>query len=87
MAVCARAVQQPDGSFLLGIDSSTTDLSQCAYAVETGSESVLGQLAQMTPDDALVIATAVAGLWAVAWGFRQIFAAISFNKGASNESE
>jgi hypothetical protein len=72
MASCARAVQQADGSFLLALDPSQTDPAVCAYVIESGQESVLGSLGTMTTDDALVISGAVALLWALAWGLRQV---------------
>lgn len=71
MPVCARVVQYTDGSSLLALDPAVTNLSTCAYVVETGSEfGGWTQLLSMTPDEALVISGAVALLWAVAWGFR-----------------
>lgn len=77
MPTCARAILQPDGSYLLGLDPSETNPSTCAYVVETGTESLLGSMAALTPDDAQTIAVAVAGLWAVAWVFRLIAQSMS----------
>lgn len=87
MAVCARAILQSDGSYLLGIDPSVTDSATCAYVVETGSESLLFSLAAMTTDDALVISSAVAAIWAAAWGLRQVRISITqfFNEGSQDE--
>jgi hypothetical protein len=54
---------------------------QCASGVVMPVDTVisesspllnLGQLLAMTPDDALIISTAIAVLWAVAWGFRAV---------------
>lgn len=70
MPVCARAVQQADGSYLLALDPAETNASTCAYVVSTGTESLLGSLADLSPENALVISIAAAGVWAVAWGFR-----------------
>lgn len=72
MAICAHAVQQPDGSYLLGLDPTVTDPAQCAYVVETGGESVIGSLASLTTDQALLIGTAVWALWGLCWGFKQV---------------
>lgn len=72
MPVCATALLQPDGSYLLALNPAETNLSACAYAVETGSESLLGTLAAMTPDNALVISGAVALFWGTCWGFRML---------------
>lgn len=77
MAVCAQAIQQADGSFLLALDPSVTNPSTCAYVVETGTESLLGSVAALSLDDAQAIALAVCGLWAVAWVFRLISHSIS----------
>jgi len=71
MAICARAIQQPDGSYLLGLDPSVTNPSTCPYVVETGTESALGSLAALTPEDAVVISWSVGALWVVAWGIKQ----------------
>lgn len=72
MSVCAHAVLQPDGSYLLGLDPSVTNLSTCAYVVDTGTDSLIGDLASLSPDDAQEIALAVCGLWVIAWVFRLI---------------
>lgn len=85
MPVCAIAIEQPDGSFLLGLDPSVTNPSTCAYVVETGSESLIGSLAAMTPNEALVISAASAGVWAVAWGFRLIGKSLNLNERSDHE--
>lgn len=70
MPVCARAIIQPDGSYLLGLDPSVTDPTTCAYVVETGSEAGISSLFALTPSDASQIAGAIAVVWAGAWGIR-----------------
>jgi len=72
MAICAHAVQQADGSYLLGLNPAVTDLSTCAYVVETGSENLLGSIASLSVEQALLIASAAAALWATMWGIRQL---------------
>ena len=72
MPVCARAVVQPDGSFLLGLDPAVTDLTTCAYVVETGSASGWRELGNMSIENAQVIGGFVGVVWAVAWGFRAV---------------
>jgi hypothetical protein len=79
VAACAKLVLQSDGSYLVGVDPAITDLSTCAYVVETGGEFSLGSLMNLSPDDALVISVAVAGLWAVAWAFKQVIHAVNLN--------
>jgi len=72
MTICAKAVLQSDGSYLLGLDPSITDFSACTYVVESGSDFALYSLAGMTVSDATVISSAIVAVWAVAFGFRQL---------------
>lgn len=84
MAVCASAVEQPDGSFVLKLEPSITDVTTCQYVVHTGTEVAFAPLLSMSPNEALVISAAVAGLWAVAWGFKQVGRSL---KGNENEAD
>jgi hypothetical protein len=79
MPVCAVLITEPDGSSVFALDTSQqTDLSTCAYVVQTGSDfTPINFWQNLGPDDALTICTAVALLWAVAWGFRQVGKAIN----------
>ena len=70
MPVCAQAVQQPDGSFLIGLIPAVTDLTTCAYVVQTGGESGFHALFDLSPNDAALIASAVALVWGMCWSFR-----------------
>ena len=72
MPVCARAVAQPDGSFLLALDPAVTDTSTCAYVVETGGETGWLQLSNLDIPGAEVISACVAGLWGIAWAFKAV---------------
>lgn len=85
MGVCARAVLQADGSYFLALDPAETNPATCAYVVETGSEYSIGSLATLTPDEALTISGAVAGLWAVAWGIRQVAQLLSIHERSYDE--
>lgn len=85
MAVCARAVQQPDGSFLLGLDPAVTDLTTCAYVVETGSATGWRELGNMSIDNATEIGSYVGVVWAIAWGFRAVAKSLSL-QGPENEN-
>lgn len=85
MAVCAKAVQQPDGSYLLALDPAVTDVSACAYVVQSGTDSAWQDLANMSISDAQVIGAYVGGVWAIAWGFKAI--AKSFLTSQGNENE
>lgn len=80
MPVCAKAIQQPDGSYLLGLDPSVTNPSTCEYVVETGAESFYGSILTMTPEQALQVSGAVCFLWASAWVIREL---IRFLRGKS----
>lgn len=72
MAVCAKAIQQPDGTFLLALDPAVTDPATCAYVVATGGEEAYGSLLSLTTDQALTIGAAVWVLWGTVWGFKQV---------------
>lgn len=85
MAVCAKAVLQPDGAYLLVLDPSITDTSTCAYVVETGSSNSWRELGNLSLQDAELISAHVVFVWVLAWGFRAIRYAISTNEGISNE--
>lgn len=87
MATCARAVEQPNGSFLLALDPSVTDPATCAYVIETGGENALGSLLSLTTDQALTIGSAVWLLWAVCWGFKQVARSVLNPTNEGNENE
>jgi hypothetical protein len=80
MAVCARAVQQSDGSFLLGLDPAVTDLSTCAYVVETGSSNAWSELGNMSIENAQLVGAEVGAVWAIAWGFRAVLKSLFNSK-------
>lgn len=77
MPVCARAIQQPDGTFLLALDPANTSPATCAYVVDTGSSSAWAELGSMTIEDASYITGLVALLWAGAWGIRLVIMALT----------
>jgi hypothetical protein len=79
MPVCARAIQQPDGTLVLALAPTVTDLSTCPYLVEDGASNAWRELGNMSIEDAQVIGVAVGLLWAGAWGFKAIRKAISLN--------
>jgi hypothetical protein len=70
MPVCAKAIQQADGTYLLALDPANTQASTCAYVVDTGSSSAWAELGSMTINDATVITGSAAAVWAIAWGIR-----------------
>ena len=80
MGVCARTVQQPDGTLLLALDPSVTDTSTCAYVVGTGASNAWSELGNMSIDNAHQIGLSVGLLWAGMWGFKAISKAISINE-------
>lgn len=79
MPVCARAIQQPDGTLLLALDPARPDLSTCPYVVDDGASNAWRELGNMSTDNAMVIGVAVGGVWAIAWGFRAVISALSTN--------
>jgi len=85
MSVCAKAIQQPDGTLLLALDPTNTDTSTCAYVVESGASNAWQELGNMSIGDAQVISAYVAGVWAVAWGIKAIRKLLSINEGSRDE--
>jgi predicted esterase YcpF (UPF0227 family) len=79
VAVCARAVLQPDGSFYLALDPTVTDLSTCAYVVEDGASNAWRELGNLSLENSQVIGVSVGLVWAVAWGFKMIIRSINLN--------
>lgn len=71
MPICARAIQQPDGSFLLGLDPSVIDVSTCPFVVQTATESANSFLS-ISAQDGLTISYAIFACWAVAWAFKSL---------------
>lgn len=84
MPVCARALQQADGTLLLALDPSHPNLSTCQYLVEDGASNAWRELGMMTLESAHTIAFSVGLLWTGAWVFRTIGRAIPSD---NNESE
>jgi hypothetical protein len=81
MASCARAVQQADGSYLLALDVQSTDLTACAFVVESGAE--LGNsMFSMTAQDGGLYSSYIVGCWVVAFSIRAIAQIL---KGSENE--
>jgi hypothetical protein len=82
MPVCARAVQQADGSLALVLDPSATDLTACAYVVQTGAE--LGNsLVSFSASDGALLSSGVISCWLAAYGIRSVIEVI---KGPTNET-
>jgi len=79
MAVCARTVQQADGTLLLALDPAVTNTATCAYVVESGASNAWRELGNMSIQDAEAISYHIGLVWAVAWGFKAIGRAIPLN--------
>ncbi len=75
---------QPVNNFMV-IDYTNTNLTACAFVVETGAEYFSRPLPALTPDEALVISSAVAALWAGAWCFKALVKTL--NIGDSHEAD
>lgn len=82
MPVCARAVQQADGSMALVLDTTQTNVSACTYVVQTGPE-VASSLVALSIEDGGLISSAIVGCWAAAYGIRQL---VNFVQTGSNEA-
>lgn len=76
MAVCARAVQQADGTLLLALDPTAKDLSACPYVVQDGATTAWQELGSMSIENAHVIGLALGLVWATAFTFRLLARAI-----------
>ena len=72
MPICANQITNADGSIGLVLNPAQPNLSQCSFAVMTGSEAVNTGLLQLTPEDALTLLVPICGVWATAWAFKQI---------------
>lgn len=81
MAVCARGVQQPDGAVLLALDPTATDLTACAYVVESGMD-ISNSFLLMSAEDGAVFSGGVITCWFTAYVIRSIIFII---KGSTNE--
>lgn len=86
MPVCARAVQQPDGTLLLALEPTAQDLSTCQYLVEDGASNAWRELGNLSIENAHVIGLAVGAVWAVAFGIRAVVRALSLNSNESTET-
>lgn len=86
MPVCARVIQQPDGALVLALDPAASDLSSCAYVVETGSAtSAWSELGNLTIPQAQQVGMGVVLVWAIAWTFRVLAKSISSFESSQNE--
>lgn len=83
MPTCAQAVQQADGSLALVLEPSVSDVSTCAYVVQSGSE-VADSLVALTAEDGAAISTMIVSVWAAAWGVRAVIDVVR-NSGSSDE--
>lgn len=71
MPTCAKLVSLPDGSMVLALDTSATNLTMCAYVVESGLE-VNNSLLSMTAQDGGVFVAGLITCWLTAFGIRSI---------------
>lgn len=85
MPVCARAIQQPDGTLLLALDPAAPDLSACPYVVETGSANAWQELGNLSLVNASEISAYVGLVWAIAWGIKTIAKSFFYTNGNENE--
>lgn len=86
MAVCARAVQQPDGTLVLALDPTATDLSTCPYVVQDGATNAWHELGNLSIENAQSVGLMVGAVWATAFVFRVLIRALALNQNESPES-
>jgi len=74
MAICAKGVYQTNGQWYLAIDFYNTNVTTCAYVIETPGSSLTAwqELGNLSIANAAVISVYVGVVWAVAWGARAI---------------
>lgn len=75
MAACVQAVQQANGSLVLVLDPTATDLSACPYVVQSGAE-LANSLFSLTAEDGAYVSGAIISCWVVAYLIRSIIAVI-----------
>lgn len=83
MPVCSKVLQQADGSLLLAVDPTATDLTACPYVVLTGAE--LGNsIISFSATDGAMLSSGVVGCWFAAWVIRSLMHVI---RGSESESK
>lgn len=82
MAACIKAVQQPDGSLVLRLDPTATDLSTCQYVVQSGAE-LANSLFSLSAEDGSYISAMIVSVWAAAWGVRAVINVVQNHSGSS----
>lgn len=80
MPVCARAIQQQDGTLLLALDPTNTNLSTCQYVVDDGASNAWRELGNMSLENASTIGVYVGAVWAIAWSFKALIKTVSLNE-------
>jgi hypothetical protein len=75
MPVCAKGVQQPDGSIALVLDPLATNLTACSYVVESGAE-LSNSLFALTAQDGGIFSAGVISVWIAAYCVRSLIAVI-----------
>ena len=85
MPVCAKTAVDPIGDIqgpILVLDTQATDLSTCAYVVQTGAELGNSVLFFSASDGAL-LSSGVIACWLAAYGIRSVIEVI---RGSTNEN-
>lgn len=73
MTTCVKAVKEVAGNnYVLSLDLTQTDISQCTYTMEDGSSTAWRELGNMSIANATQISVSVAVVWAIAFGFKAI---------------
>lgn len=81
MAVCARGVQQSDGTVALVLDPLATNLATCTYVVQSGPD-ISNSFALMSAEDGAFFSAGLVTVWLTAYGIKSI---INVIKGSENE--
>ncbi|WP_297843726.1 hypothetical protein [Pseudomonas sp.] len=70
MAVCAKVVTLPQGS-VFAVDTTQTDLTACAYVVESGPD-LSNSFLLMSAEDGGYFAAGLITVWMAAWGVKAV---------------
>lgn len=72
MPVCVKAIPQPDGSLVLALDPTSTNLASCPYVVESGASNAWRELSNLSVSDAQQLGLAIGLFWSIAWVFKTL---------------
>jgi len=85
VSLCVELSQNPDGSLRLD-PTGETDLKACGYVLQSGAEVGNSPL-YLSPSQGVEISVAIMGVWAIAWGFKQVVKVLSSGDSQNETNE